>query len=199
MINHRLSLKLLLGALFAGTILCCSFVQPFRPDTILKPIPNEATFVFKAGSLEELLQSPVCRQLNNALGAGNSLREITDSNGWIRLAASSEIAVADIPFRSAGRNKSWVAVSWVGWRSPWLRWKLEGSRSKRLYPVGEYAVWPIWRYDSPELARGMVLTFSLTDNVLIVCLSESANDIKYLLSNYDQRIPSAKHRKGSPP
>lgn len=190
----QLGVTVALGAIFAGTIVVYSFVQPFQPGAVCNAIPDGASFVFQAENLDELLQSPVCGQLDKALGAGNSLKAIADSNGWVKLAAASEIAVADIPFRNAGHSKSWAAVGWVGWRSPWLRWKLEHSRNKNLKLLGKHAVWPIWQYESADIARGMSLTFALTDNVFMACLSENPTDILLLLDTYDKRHPS--HPKG---
>ena len=183
-------MTIVLGAVFAVATIIYSFYQPFIPGAVCEAIPARASFVFVADSLDELLQSPVCGQLDKALGAGNSLKELLVSNDWKKLAAASEIAVADIPFRSAGRQKTWATASWVGWRSPWLRWKLEHSRNKNLKFLGKHAVWPIWQYDSPELARGMSLTFALTDNLFLACLSESPMDILLLLDTYDKRAPA---------
>jgi hypothetical protein len=195
MTKLRLGGSLVLGAVFAGSILCYSFCQPFIPGAVSQSIPARATFVFQANDLEELLQSPVCSQLDKALGAGNSLEELTTSNDWVKLAAASEIAVADISFRVAGQSKTWAAASWVGWRSPWLRWKLEHSRNKNLKFLGKHSVWPVWQYDAPDLARGMSLTFALTDNLFLACLSESPSDIMLLLDTYDKRAVA--HKQGS--
>jgi hypothetical protein len=189
MTKKAFSINLILGALFAGAIVVYSFVQPFEPDAVCRAIPEGASFVFKAASLEELLQSPVCGQLDKALGAGNTLSEVAASNDWKNWAVASEIAVADIPWRSVGEQKSWAAVSWVGWRSPWLRWKLEAAAGEELQFLGKHSVWPIWQYSAPDLARGMSLTFALTDNLFFACLSENPSDIVLLLDTYDQRVP----------
>jgi hypothetical protein len=180
-----------LGIVFVIAILIYSFYQPFIPGAVCSAIPAQASFSFKADNLEELLQSPVCAQLDKALGAGNSLEAVLNATNWKNLAAASEIAVADIPFRQAGRNKSWAAACWVGWRSPWLRWKLEHVRNDNFQLLGKHAVWPVWQYTSPDIARGMSLTFALTDNLFLACLSESPTDILLLLDAYDKRIPSA--------
>jgi hypothetical protein len=179
-----------MGGVFTAAALTYSFYQPFLPGAVYEAIPVHASFVYRANSLEELLESPVCGQLDKALGAGNSLRDLLADNRWTRLAGASEIAVADIPFRQAGFNRTWAAASWVGWRSPWLRWKLEHTRSPNLKLLGRHATWPIWVYDTPEIARGMQLTFALTDNLFLVCLSEKPTDILLLLDAYDKRIPS---------
>lgn len=176
-----------LGLIFVAVAFGYAFCQPFIPGAVCQAIPEQASFSFQADTLEELLQSPVCDQLDKALGAGNSLSNLLSSNSWKKLAAASEIAVADIPFREAGRSKSWAAASWVGWRSPWLRWKLEHVRNENFKLLGKHAVWPVWQYDTPDIARGMTLTFALTDNLLIACLSEQPADILILLDSYDRR------------
>ncbi len=191
MTKLRLGGTIALGAAFAGAIFFYSFYQPFIPGAVCEAIPAEASFVFQATDLQELLQSPVCGQLDQALGTGNTLEALLASSNWKNLATASEIAVADIPFRTAGQQKTWAAASWLGWRSPWLRWKLEHSRNKNLTLLGKHAVWPVWQYDSPDIARGMSLTFALTDNLLIACLSEHPSDIVLLLDTYDKRAPAA--------
>ncbi len=196
MTKLRLSGTLAFGTVFAVTVIAYSFFQPFISGAVCEAIPWQASFVFRADSLNEILQSPVCSQLDKALGAGNTLRDLVGSGSWSKLAASSEIAVADIPFRSAGEEKSWAAASWVGWRSPWIRWKLEHSRDKNLELLGKHSVWPIWRYRSPDLARGKSLTIALTDNLIIVCLSEQPTDILLLLDTYDKRVPAAPINRG---
>ncbi len=191
MTKLRFSGTLALGALFTALILYYSFYQPFIPGAVQQAIPSESSFVYHAESLEDLLQSPVCAQLDKTLGAGNSLRGLLESNEWTGLAAASEIAVADIPFQQVGQCKSWAVASWVGWRSPWLRWKLENASDKNLIFLGKHSVWPVWRYDAPDIARGMSLTFALTDNLFLACLSERPADIVFLLDAYDKDVPTA--------
>ncbi len=195
MTKPRSILTLLLGVLFAGAVIVYSFFQPFEENAVCKPIPDDAMFIFKAAGLSELLSSPVCSQIDAALGAGNSLKELAADNPWTALAAASEIAVADLPFRDAGQQKTWAAVSWVGWRSPWLRWKLEGAAGEQLQLVGKHSVWPVWKYTAPGLADGKHLMLALTDNLLIACLSENPTDILILLDTYDKRLPLHALRK----
>ena len=184
-----------LGLIFAAVAVGYAFFQPFIPGAVYDAIPAQAPFKHGAESLEELLKSPVCVQLDKALGAGNSVEALLASTDWIKLTAPSEIAVAGIPLRYAGKTKAWVAVSWVGWRSPWLRWKLEHSRAPGLSFMGKHAVWPIWKYETQGIARGTSLTLSLTDNLFMVCLSENPSDILLLLDTYDHRIPSINDAK----
>jgi hypothetical protein len=195
MTKLRLSGTIGLGLVFMAACAGFAFYQPYIPNAVLQAIPAQSTFVHQADNLTELLESPVCGQLDRALGAGNTLEALLASNDWKTLAVPSEIAVADIPFRQTGQNKSWAAVTWVGWRSPWLRWKLEGTRAKGFSFLGKHAVWPVWQYENPEIARGSTLTFALTDNLFIACLSENPSHILLLLDTYDKRAPSINDAK----
>ncbi len=190
--NRKLKLAAIigLGIVFIAITIGYAFFQPFIPDAVYGAIPAQATFTHKAESLEELLHSPVCAQLDKALGAGNSVEELLASSSWVKLAVPSEIAIANIPLRYAGQAKAWAAVSWVGWRSPWLRWRLEHTRAEGFTFLGKHAVWPVWKYETLDVARGTSLTFALTDNLFMVCLSENPSDILLLLDTYDHRIPS---------
>jgi len=190
MTKARFSGVIGLGLVFLALTAWYSFFQPFIPGGVLNAIPDQSTFVHQSKNLEELLKSPVCGQLDKALGAGKSLKTLLKTTPWLRLAAASEIAIADLPLRYTGQTKSWAAVSWVGWRSPWLRWKLEHTRTEGFSMLGKRAVWPVWQYESPDIARGSVLTFALTDNLFIACLSENPSDILLLLDTYDNRIAS---------
>lgn len=184
-----------LGILFLATALGYAFFQPFIPCAVYDAIPAQATFTYRADNLEELLQSPVCGQLDKVLGAGNSMEALLASNGWVNLAIPSEIAITDVPLRHTGRTRSWAAVSWVGWRSPWLRWKLEHTRAEGFSFLGKHSVWPVWKYETPDIAHGASLTLALTDNLFMACLSENPSDILLLLDAYDNRTPSINDAK----
>lgn len=193
MTKMRFSGIIALGAVFVGVVIYYAFCQEFIPGAVCDAMPAESTFVYRAGSLEELLQSPVCSQIDKELGAGNSLRTLLESSKWTKLAVPSELAIADIPIRTTGQSKTWAAASWVGWRSPWLRWKLDNVSDLKLRPLKSPLVWPVWRYDAPDIARGKGLYFALTDNLFLACLSEDPVDIFLLLDAYDQQFPAANH------
>lgn len=179
-----------MGIVLAAVSVGYAFFQPFVPGAVHGAIPAQATFVHQADNLEELLGSPVCGQLDKALGAGGSLEALAASSTWLRRVVPSEIAVADLPLRRAGQTKAWAAASWVGWRSPWLRWRLEHTRAEGFSFLGKHNVWPIWKYETADIAGGASLIFALTDNLFIACLSENPEDILPLLETYDHRAPS---------
>ena len=187
-IGHRSAA--VLGTVFIAAVLCCSFCRPFIPGAVYDAVPARATFAHKASSIDVLRGSPVLGQLDKALGAGNSMEALLAADGWIRRFAPSEVAIATLPVLQTGQSPAWVGASWVGWRSPWLRWKLEHARIDGLSFVRKHAVWPIWIYETPEVARGSTLAFALTDNLLVACLSENPADILILLDTYDRRILS---------
>jgi hypothetical protein len=190
MTKVRLSGLIGLGIVFLAVSAWYAIFQPFIPDATGDAIPAQATFIHKANSLEELLRSPVCSQMDKALGAGNSLKALLEDNGWTSLTVPSEISVVNMPLRYAGQTKPWATVSCVGWRSPWLRWKLEHTRKEGFSMLGKHSVWPVWQYETSDIAHGSILTFALTDHLFIACLSENASDILLLLDTYDNRMPS---------
>ncbi|MBN2162635.1 MAG: hypothetical protein JXR25_10480 [Pontiellaceae bacterium] len=178
-----------LGTIFIGAMVYYSFFQRFVPGAVCDAMPADSRCVYRAASLDELLESPVCSQLDKALGQEYQLKEFAAGSSWFRFSTASEIAIADIPFCGTSTGKSWAAASWVGWRSPWLRWKLENSFDPNLRFLSKYAVWPIWQYDAPDLPEGMTLTLALTDNLILACLSERPADILVLLEAYDRSTP----------
>lgn len=184
MTKLRFNGTMVIGAVFIGVLIHYAFFQTFIPGAVRKAFPPEYK-VCQAGSLEEFLQSPLCAQLDRSLGAGNTLRELLASSNWSKLAVPSEIAVANMPYRQAGQSKAWVAASWVGWRSPWLRWKLDHVSDRTLQPLKSPFVWPVWKYESQDIARGSSIYFALTDNLFLACLSERPEDILRLLNAYD--------------
>jgi len=175
-----------LGAVLAAVVVGYAFFQPFIPGAVCGAIPAQASFVHRFDDLKQLQGSPVYELLDK-IPAASSL--------WLRRVVPSEVAVADLPLRYPGQTKAWAAVSWVGWRSPWLRWRLEHTRAEGFSFLGKHNVWPIWKYETTDIEGGASLVFSLTDNLFIACLSENPEDILLLLETYDRRAPSVNDLK----
>jgi len=191
----KFGLTIVLGIALVAVSIGYAFFQPFVPGAVYDAIPAQATFVHRTDTLDELLESPVCGQLDKALGAGNTLATLAAASPWLRRVVPSEIAVADLPLRRSGQTRSWAAASWVGWRSPWLRWRLEHTRTEGFSRLKKHNVWPVWKYEVPGIADGTPLVFALTDNLFIACLSDTPSDIFPLLDAYDNRILSANDLK----
>ena len=73
MTKLRLSGVIGLGIICLAVSMGYAFFQPFIPNAVYDAVPAQATFTYKAESLDDLLASPVCAQLDQALGAGNSV------------------------------------------------------------------------------------------------------------------------------
>lgn len=183
-----------LGIAFAATTIGFAFFQPFVPGAVWSAFPQPGSLVCKADSLEQLVDTPACQQLGREFSDRQILQLLLFSKSWIRLAAPSEIALGAIPLNGSGGPRFWAAASWVGWRSPWLRWKLDHIHSPGFSFVGKHSVWPVWEYRMPGLANGNVLAFALTDNLFIACLSQDPSHIFQLLDAYDTHKTEARRQ-----
>jgi hypothetical protein len=175
----------LVATLFTIHVLYFSFFQSSIPGATEKAIPCEATFVHSMKNIDELLKSPVCGQINKKLGTEITLAKLLKEEPWLKDFMPSEITIANMPLHYRGQSKTWAMVSWVGWRSPWLRWKLEGKKNKHFTLLKKYHVWSVWEYKSNKIAPNSSLTFSLTDTLFIVCISDHPSDIFSFLNSYD--------------
>jgi len=183
--------------LFILAALGYAFFQPFEPDAVRNPIPAEAAFVCRVKNLNELLPSPVGFQLSEALGSRSALRELVcdrpETARWIKLTAPSEIAVAHFPSPDTQTPETWLAVTWIGWRSPWLRWRLNRlNEADGLVRLASPSHWPTWQVKTPVLPKNIKLTCALTDKLFIACLSGNTSDIRYVLDTYDKRYDSVR-------
>lgn len=183
-----LSLVLLLLSLWY------SFLQPFKPGAVLGAIPLGASGIQQVDSVDELLGSAFFEELDQLFDGSLQETWLTD-NPWINRLAPSEIAVARLKYNRTVAPDAWVAVSWVGWRGPWLRWRLEQLNKDEFSFLGKSAAWPIWKYELPHREDNMILTCALTDQLFMVCFSESTTDIMLLLDTYDNQVPSVKNAK----
>lgn len=188
-----------LGALIAASTIRFAFIQPFEPNAVYKAIPSFCTSIYQADSLLELLESPVSGQIDDAIGHVGALIEFSQKNQWVKRLTPSEITVAGLPQRHLHERKPWAATSWIGWRSPWIRWKLAATRAEGLTSMEKYAAWPVWKYSGHKLPSGMTLTFSITDSLFIACLSDNPEDIHLLLDTYDKRWPAVATTKRNEP
>ena len=180
----------LIATLFTIHVLYYAFFQRFIPKATEKAIPAEATFFYSIKNLNELLKSPVCGQINKKLGTEITLAKLLEEEPWLKDFMPSEIAIVNMPIHYLGQNKTWAMISWVGWRSPWLRWKLESKKNKHFTLLEKHHVWSVWKYESNKIAPDSALTFALTDTLFIVCISDHPSDIFSFLDSYDGLQPS---------
>jgi len=172
--------------LFAFYVIHSAFFKSIIPGATKLAVPAEATFVHQMKNVDELLKSPVCDPLNKKLEGEKTLAALLESEPWLRQFVPGEVTVVNMPLRYAGQSETWAIISWVGWRSPWLRWKLGAKQNKQFSLIAKHNDWPIWRYKSATMGADVSLTFSLTDTLFIVCISDRPSDIVFFLNAYDR-------------
>jgi len=184
--------------LFVFYVIHCAFFESMVSGATKQAVPVVATSVHQMKNIDELLKSPVCGQINKKLGGEITVASLLKSEPWLRQFVPSEVTVVNMPICCFGQ-KTWAIVSWVGWRSPWLRWKLGAKQGGAFKRIGKYNVWSIWEYTSDKIAPDSSITCSLTDNLFILCISDHPSDIISFLDAYDgvqESIASIKINRG---
>jgi hypothetical protein len=195
-IKLPIDLPFLLSLLFGGLLIYFAFFQPYEPDAIYTAVPFYATTGCREASWETLRKSPVWTLMESSIETDKPLNDLISDpsfSKWIERMIPADLFVAPLPQRQENGSKSWMLSSWVGWRSTWLRWRLEGTKAPYLDRIGTHAVWPVWVYEHPELGDEK-LFFALTDKLFLACLSANPTDITNLINAYDGRIPAIQVR-----
>ena len=180
----RRIITLALGVVFGAAILSYSFCHRFSPEKVSAIIPRELSTRYQAASWSELKEE---RSVQEILAADPNMGSLLNAIDREFVSLDSDMVLVPIP-RSQwmASAHAWVAASWVGGRCPWLRWKMEQARDKNLEPIKNETVWPVWECHSLDLPEGMGLYFALTENLFVVCLSETPMDMVLILNRFDQ-------------
>lgn len=171
-----------LCTLFGTIILSYSFCHRFSPEKVTQMIPPALRdTAVQASSLEKLTFPDEFSALPEAAYFLKTLLPLIDKE---YTSLSSEIAWT--PLYTYQGRPSFLAACWVGGRSPWLRWKFEQASDKTISPLKNPTVWPAWQCFRNDLPAGKNLYFALTENLFLVCLSETETDIISVLNSFDQ-------------
>jgi hypothetical protein len=171
-----------LCALFGIAVLCYSFYHRFSPEKVTQMIPPSLRDnAVQAASLEEL---PLPDEFAALPGSTHFLKTLLPLIDEEYVSLSSEIAWTQL--HTYQGYSSYLAVSWVGGRSPWLRWKFEQAADKKISPIKNPTVWPVWQCFRNDLPEGKNRYFALTENLFLVCISETEVDIISVLNSFDQ-------------
>ncbi|MBN2704664.1 MAG: hypothetical protein JXR23_10685, partial [Pontiellaceae bacterium] len=172
-----------LCTLFAALILSYSFCHRFSPEKVTQMIPSAfGDNAVQAASLEELMIPSEYAALPGAEYFVKTLLPLVDEE---YTSLSSQIAWAPL-YRTYRGQSSFIAVCWIGGRSPWLRWKFEQASDKKISPLKNQTVWPTWQCFRNDLPEGKNLYVALTENLFLVCLSETEMDIVSVLDYFDK-------------
>lgn len=168
---------------------------PYRPDSVLTAIPAEATFVSihdnLAAGLPALMENHLLR--STLISAGVKETDIDDltsnksTREWLTRLAGDRTVIAYVPSLGYQQKPAWVFASWIGNQSQKLRWKLFWFRPKTIrQSATEYGriVYNVkLRLPTPRQR----LSVSLTEGVLVGCVSEDPTAARYLVQNFDRQ------------
>ena len=166
---------------------------PYRPDAVFSAIPANATFVTVhknlAQELTTLTGNPATRDLLISSGIKeedlNSLCSNRQTQAWIRRLASKETVLAYVPAMGYQHKPAWVFASWIGGESQRLRWQMRWFKSSDLRPVTLEYGRKIWITSTEFPQPEQRLSLALADGMLLGCVSEDSNAVRYLLETSD--------------
>lgn len=177
-----------LTLLLASSVIGWIFYMPPSALTMLKPIPAHAQIVYRSPTPGGFLSFFPKLGNTDFGGSANWEHEIHELE-------RSPLIVASVALGGRERRDTWVAVSALGSRAVFLRWKLRLAPPEGVQPLQSYGAWPIWTYTDPSLPPWMRIRFSITEGLLIGSISEDSHDIYYLLDTLDGRRPSADRKE----
>lgn len=178
----RRALRIALGLLTAGSVLASLLYTP--PQSRLSAIPAHAHIVYNSESPEWFLSFfPIL---------GKKADDFSEV--WKKQFQGLEnrpLAAATVAFDGSGARSSWVAVSELtGPQATALRWRMMLRPPKGVSPARSYAVWPVWRFEHPDLPSWARVRFAVTERLLICSVSPDSRDIYRLLDTADGRAAS---------
>jgi hypothetical protein len=172
---------------------------PYKPDSVLSAIPAEATVVSihnnLSSELDPLLENHLVR--NALVSAGvkdtdlSSLLSNKTTRAWINRLAGDRTVIAYVPALGYQQKPAWVFATWIGNHSQRFRWKIFWFRPKTIrQSATEYGriVYEVrTRLSNPKEK----LSLSLTEGVLVGCLSEDPAAARYLVQTFDHQYGRA--------
>jgi hypothetical protein len=159
------------------------FYMPPATLQTLKPVPSHAQIIYCSTAPDWAV-----------------LKKLPVSNDWNlppvgRIMENAPLVVATASLGGRDRRDTWVAVSAIGSRAVFLRWKLMLFPPEGIKTARSYGAWPVWECSDPLLPAWMRIRFSISEGLLICSISDDSHDIYYLLDTFDGRRPSAERRK----
>lgn len=192
--RHCLFWIILTAALLTGT--WWTLYVPYKPDSILTAIPSDATLVsihkHLATELDTLLVNQVMR--NALLSSGVNESDLNDfatnrvTRTWINRLANDQTVVAYVPALGYQRKPAWVCATWIGNESQIFRWKLFWFRPKMIRQTATEYGRNIYSVRLRLSKPNQRLSVSLTEGVLVACLSEDPTAARYLVQSFDRQI-----------
>ncbi len=192
-------------------LLCTSFfltsvwwvlTVPFMPERIYGVIPASVTFFSEHKKIVErwssLTQNPILLNLLNATGIDEEEIRTLRQNppNILNRLISERLILALHPSPSFSRQPTWILASWLGGYSQILRGWLSLASWGGRHPfsgcqqVGTYSGHVVWEVKNSIDSLSPYIYFSIAEGLLLACLSDTPQTIKYLLDVYDGLHPS---------
>jgi hypothetical protein len=172
-----------LSLLLALTVVGWIFYMPSPALNTLKPVPAYAQIVYHA----DAFGGPILEKFRVS-------KPWKSHPGFFQTLEKCPLSVAVAPFGGRDRRDTWVAVSALGPRAVFLRWRLAFAPPKGVKQLHSYGAWPVWEYSDSSLPAWMRIRFSVSEGLLICSISDDSHDINYLLDTLDGRRPSAEQK-----
>jgi hypothetical protein len=167
-----------------AVVVCSLLLVPARAADPRRAIPSFARIVFEGGNSERFFA--VFPSLGNS--------EADFSKHWNQIVqGSEEHALMAASFESAGRESLVLVSKLSGWDALKLRWRMILFPPNGVSAARPYAVWPVWRLETPLRMR---VRFSVTEGLLICSISPDSHDIYNILNALDGRAESQATRRG---
>lgn len=177
----------LLTLLLAASVIGWIFYMPPSALETLKPLPAYAQIVYRSDAPDWTALEKIVRS--------NLWKDSVPRRSCFQTLEKSPVTVATVPLGGRGRRDTWLAVSALGSRAPWLRWRMVFFPPDGVKAIRSYGSWPVWEYNDPALPEWMRVRFSIVEGLLICSISDDSHDLYYLLDTFDGRHPSIERKK----
>lgn len=196
MISIQRGITLALLLLLAASTVFWLLWTPDRPDAVWRAIPGQAMAVSGherlAARWSVLADSPLLKAWlhPDPRAATPGALSPADIQIWMQRLKPERVVVALLPPHQNGGEAVPVFAAWIGARGLALRWALLLRRVPDFTRVTHQSQRPIWRLSTPLDPHNTYLYLTVSEGLVLGCLSRSPFAIQPMLLAYDGLIPS---------
>lgn len=173
---------------------------PYDRELLYRAIPQDAAFISEHQKLgerwETLAENPFTKSLLVSLGVKPEQVEKTVKDPGIELLlskfAKDNTIVAYAPSYGRSGRPAWVLASWAGMHGQFARWGWYSSALTGFSPLHLDGGRGGWYMPLDEGGDGRILSLAVADGVLLACVSEDTDGVKYLIDRVERRSQMSK-------
>lgn len=180
--------------LFVAIVVGWILYVPYRPERLSRVIPLSADYV----SVHErpgarwggMIRNPLVQSLLASVTGQHAELDPDDPDTrlWVEKLAARQVIAAHLPGGAGSGEDAWVVVSWLGGASQRLRWMLQWAETDEIERYGTYRGRVLYKATSDTAGtREDTACFTLTEGMLIACVSRSEETLIRVLDTYDRR------------